>query len=96
MKEVQIKKKFKEANPKAEIWFAPKVKYKKESDIFGVFDCILWAKDGTISFWQLTSLGNISTRIKKVKNRIGKKRFGCPKFVAGWSKRKKEFKIIEV
>ena len=96
MKEAQIRKKFKEAYPKDEIWFAPKVKWKAESDIFGVFDAVMWSTTGIISFWQLTTLSNISARRKKIKARINNKKFGCSVFVAGWNKKKKIFKIIKI
>lgn len=45
-------------------WYPLKVKY-QETDIFGVFDAIC-IKDSDLRFIQWTSLGNISTRKKKI------------------------------
>ena len=96
MRENIIRQKFRNAFLPDEIWFAPRVKW-IECDIFSVFDCVKWdTRTGEISFWQLTTISNISARIKKIKARIGNRKFGCPMFVAGWNKKKKQFKIIRI
>lgn len=78
-------------------WYPAKVRY-KQNDIFGIFDLICWEKrKGNLKFVQLTTLSNLSTRQKKIKNFLKKNRLlkqGVVDIeVWGWNKRKKAFKI---
>ena len=48
-------------------WCPPKVKYLKEVDIFGVFDCICW-KGYKMRLIQWTTLHHKTDRIKKIQD----------------------------
>jgi len=81
-------------------WYPARVKY-KQNDIFGIFDLICWQKrKSTLKFIQLTTLSNLSTRIKKIKNFLKKnklsKRAPAKIEVWGWNKRNKGFKIVKI
>ncbi len=99
MKEATIRKKAidKLTNEGFVCWYPPKVKYRKETDIFGVFDLICISRKCFILFVQLTSLSNIRAREKKVKKFLNKnkiKKFYCE--VWGYDNKKKYFKIIKI
>ena len=73
----------------------------KQNDIFGIFDLICFKKrTGDLKFIQLTTLSNLSTRRKKIKNFL--KRYQLSKQnsadieVWGWNKGKGEFKIESI
>ena len=70
MKEYQIRKlAIKEIEKKGGIiWFPPKVKWRKEGDIFSCFDLIVIYPPSEIVFIQLTTLSNIRAREKKIVN----------------------------
>jgi len=79
------------------VWWPSKAIF-KQNDIFGAFDIICWKKrTGALKFIQLTTLPNLSTRIKKIKNFLKKNRLSKQNSASietwGWNKRKKEFKI---
>lgn len=81
-------------------WYPSKVKY-KQNDIFGVFDLICWQKKtANIKFVQLTTLPNLSTRKKKIKNFLKKNKFSKRSLlnieVWGWNKRDKIFKTVKI
>ena len=100
MKESVIRKKALEVlNSEGWIcWYPFHIRYKKEVDIFGVFDILAFRKlDGEFLFIQITTLSNIRAREKKVKTfyqKNGIKKF--PGEVWGYDKKKKYFKIIKV
>lgn len=80
-------------------WYPAKVRY-KQNDIFGVFDVICWEKvTGNLKFVQLTTLSNLSTRRKKIKNIFKKSKispeialnFGVE--IWAWNSKSKNFKI---
>jgi len=80
-------------------WYPAKVKY-KQNDIFGTFDMICWKKTtGKLKFVQLTTLSNLSTRRKKIRNFLKKNKINLKiRYSAGieiwaWNKRNKTFKI---
>lgn len=80
-------------------WHPAKVKY-KQNDIFGVFDLVCWQRKTTnIKFIQLTTLPNLSTRKKKIKNFLKKNKLSKQSLVDievwGWNKRDKIFKTIK-
>ncbi len=79
------------------IWWPSRAIF-KQNDIFGIFDLIcLKKKVGNIKFIQLTTLSNLSTRRKKIKNFLKKNqisgRNSAEIEIWGWNKNKKEFKI---
>lgn len=86
-------------------WYPYKTRWKKEQDIFSVFDliCLKPNERGQfvgpckIIFIQLTSLSNIRAREKKIKRflRTNKLKY-FPAEVWGYNKKKKEFKIVVV
>lgn len=101
MKESQIRKKAIEILEEhcRPYWFCSKVKYKKESDIFSVFDGV-YLGDKVI-FVQLTTTPNLSARRKKIKKwmkKVENPLIGSFSFCFGieiwaWDKNKKEFKV---
>jgi len=81
------------------VWHGPKVKY-KQTDIFGTFDLICWKKRvGELKFIQLTTLPNLSTRRKKIKNFLKKNKINTKILPAveielwAWNKNNKKFKV---
>ena len=98
MKEITIRKKALEILIKKGFvcWYPPKVKYKKETDIFGIFDLINIHNKTGVLFIQLTTLHNIRAREKKVKEFLKKNNLSLFCQVWGWDKKKKDFKIINI
>lgn len=47
-------------------WFAPRVKFRKQQDIFSIWDGVM-AKNKNIKFIQFTTIENKSSHIKKIK-----------------------------
>jgi len=81
-------------------WWPKKVKY-HETDIFGVFDIIAVkkGKDFFCDLIQITTLSNISARVKKVKAWVKKNRVNTSNSavffqVWGYDKKKREFKSV--
>jgi len=99
MKEIGIRKEAIKILEKEKwiVWYPSKVRWRKEQDIFGVFDLVcIWKH--MIKFIQLTTLSNIRAREKKIKKFLDKnkvKLYWSPE-VWGWNNKKKEFKILEV
>ncbi len=98
-KESEIRKKAVQILEKQKwlIWWPSRAIF-KQNDIFGVFDLIcLKKKLGSLKFIQLTTLSNLSTRRKKIKNFLKKNQISKQNLanieVWGWNNRKKEFKI---
>jgi len=98
-KESEIRKKAVQILEKQKwlIWWPSRAIF-KQNDIFGIFDLIcLKKRAGDLKFIQLTTLSNLSTRRKKIKNFLKKNRLFKKNpmniEVWGWNKRKKEFKI---
>jgi hypothetical protein len=82
------------------IWWPSRAIF-KQNDIFGIFDLICFKKKvGNLKFIQLTTLSNLSTRRKKIKNFLKEHRLSKQKAadieVWGWNKGKKEFKIESI
>ncbi len=82
------------------IWWPSRAIF-KQNDIFGIFDLICLKKRvGNLKFIQLTTLSNLSTRRKKIKNFLKKNQLSKQNLanieVWGWNKRKKEFKIESI
>lgn len=74
-------------------WYPPRVRWRKEGDIFGVFDLLtVNKKSGQILFIQLTTLSNVRAREKKIKAK------GLPIYseVWGYDKKNKIFKVISI
>jgi hypothetical protein len=102
MKESYIRKKAKELLDIDQrlYWFCSKVRYKKESDIFGVFDGVYVDEFGKAVFLQLTTSSNVSARRAKIKKwlkKIKKTTDDEIEFnmeVWGYNKTTKKFKII--
>ncbi|MDE2233719.1 MAG: hypothetical protein KGJ90_06480 [Patescibacteria group bacterium] len=77
-------------------WYPYKTKFRKEIDIFGVFD-IVAMKGKEAKFIQLTSYENVSARIKKVGKFLTKNKIDFKNIeVWGWNKKKHEFRIVRV
>jgi len=79
------------------VWYPPKVKWRKEVDVFGIFDLIA-AHRHIVRFIQLTTLPNLSARRKKIKRWLEKNKIKwCwePE-VWAYDKKKKRFKIEKV
>ena len=84
---------------KYQVWFAPRVRWAKETDIFSCFDCQCWRRD-EILFVQITTLKNWRARQRKITDYMLKHGvyFVPPKtkgIVMAWSE-KKEFRIFDV
>lgn len=82
------------------IWWPSRAIF-KQNDIFGIFDLICFKKRvGNLKFIQLTTLSNLSTRRKKIKNFLKKHRLSGQNSadieVWGWNKHKREFKIESI
>ena len=76
------------------LWYPQKVRWKKEIDIFGVFDLIA-VKGNKIIFIQLTSVSNIRAREKKVRKFLEKNDVSV--YAEIWGIRKdKTFRIIRM
>jgi len=74
-------------------WYPPKIKYKKEVDIFGCWDLFSIHKtNGQLLLIQLTTLPNIRAREKKIKAK------GLPVYSEVWGldNKNNKFKIIQV
>ena len=102
MKEIGIRKEAIKILEKEKwiVWYPSKTRWKKEQDIFGVFDLIVLKPlpyDNRIDFIQLTTLSNVRAREKKIKNWFTKNKIkSFPAKVWGWNNKKKEFKILKV
>ena len=95
MKEITIRKKVIEIliNKGYVCWYPPKVRYKKETDIFGCWDLLaINKKNGQTLLVQFTTLPNIRAREKKVKS----KNIPIYSEVWGWDKKNNKFKIIPI
>lgn len=76
-------------------WWPSPVRWKKEIDIFGVFDIVAVKHLKVPRFIQITSLGNISARKHKVLKVFGDNLMPLASLeVWGFNKKKKVFKII--
>ena len=97
MKEITIRKKAIEFLGEGGwiVWYPPKVKWRKDNDIFGCFDLICCQR-AIIKFIQLTTLSNVRAREKKIKNFLKENKLKLNAEVWGYDKKKKEFKIITI
>jgi len=97
MKEREIRKKaIKELKELGYIcWYPPKVRWKKEGDIFGVFDLVA-TKENIIRFIQLTTTPNLSARRKKIQNWMRENKIKWSAEVWAYNKKKKVFKKEEI
>lgn len=82
------------------IWWPARAIF-KQNDIFGIFDLICFKKRvGNLKFIQLTTLSNLSTRRKKIKNFLKEHQLSRQSSadieIWGWNKRKKEFKVESI
>jgi hypothetical protein len=79
------------------IWWPSRAIF-KQNDIFGIFDLICFKKkSGNLKFIQLTTLPNLSTRRRKIKDFLKKYQLSRQNSadieIWGWNKHKGEFKI---
>jgi len=95
MTEIQIRKKALERLTKQHwvSWYPPRVRWRKEQDIFGVFDLIA-VKTGKVRFIQLTTWHNIRAREKKVKDFLTKNELYLHSEIWGWKEKEKNFGVI--
>ena len=77
-------------------WFASKVKWKKESDAFGVWDGLIIYPPTMLIPIQLTTIGNIRAREKKIKKFLVDKGVEIFSQIWAWDKKKKKFRIFNV
>jgi len=83
-------------------WYPFHIRYKKEVDIFGIYDIISINSKAEILLIQFTTLSNIRAREKKVKKFLKEHNIFFPvsypvkSEVWGYDKRKKVFKVIKV
>ena len=73
-------------------WYPPKVKWRKEGDIWGIGDLICTSENG-IKLIQLTTLSNLSARRKKIKKALENINVSCLIEVWAYDKKKKQFKV---
>ena len=76
-------------------WYPSPVRWKKEIDIFGVFDLICCRKS-SIKFIQLTSFPNIRAREKKILAFLKPNKIKLNSEVWGYNQKKRKFKIVKV
>jgi len=100
-KEAEIRKKAIQILEKEKwiVWWPSKVKF-KQNDIFGIFDMICWKKiAGNLKFIQLTTLSNLSTRRKKIRDFFKKNKINSQTIqnaeveIWAWNGHNKTFKI---
>ena len=98
MKEITIRKKALEILASREFvcWYPPKVRYRKETDIFGVFDLVCISNKTGVLFIQLTTLDNIRAREKKVKGFLNKNNLSLYCEVWGYNQKEGKFKILPI
>jgi len=98
MKESEIRKRAIEIITKqgGVAWFPSKVRWKKEQDVFGVFDILIIYPPSTFVPIQITTASNMRAREKKILNFYNK--FGISIYSEVWGLRKKEkdFKILHI
>lgn len=99
MKESQIRAKAKEQIIKdgGVPWFAGKIKFKAESDIWGVYDgLIVYPPNASITPIQLTTIANVRAREKKIKNFMREFNLSIFSQIWCWDKKRKEFRIFNI
>jgi len=96
MKEAVIRKKAIEILEKDGYitWYPPKVRWRQERDVFGMFDIIATYRN-IIRFIQITTISNLSHRRKKIKKWMKENniKWNYPPEIWAYHKKKKEFKI---
>lgn len=97
MNEQKIRKLAAQTIEKGErVWFAPRVRYYKEQDIFNCFDMILLDNDGEASFVQLTTTSHKANREQKIRRVF--KRATLPKrsFIWAFNTKNKTFMEFQI
>lgn len=74
------------------VWWPRKVRYIKEQDIFGVWDCIAMKKD-KVRLIQYTTKNNANARVNKIRAWMGRYDITFPGEVWGYDTKKGEFDI---
>ena len=77
-------------------WFASKVKFKKESDIFSIWDGLVIYPPATLIPIQLTTIENIRAREKKIKKFLANREIEIFSQIWAWDKKQKRFRIFNV
>lgn len=97
MKETQIRKKALNTLKAAgwRTWYPYRVRYRKEKDIFGVYD-IVAVKGKKTRFIQLTTKSHVGTRKKKVKKFLKSNNLSIQSEVWGYNKKTKKFDVHKV
>ena len=92
MKEAEIRKKAVQIlNKRGWItWYPSRARF-KQNDIFGIID-LLAVKRKKMKKIQLTTLSNISTKRKKIKNFLKKTKVEMTVEIWAWNRKKREFK----
>ena len=75
-------------------WFPSRARF-KQNDVFGIID-LLAVRKKTIKKIQLTTLTNVSTRRKKIKNFLKKNKIQMTVEIWAWDKNNKEFKKTKI
>ena len=76
------------------VWYPSKVKY-KQNDVFGIID-LLAVKGRRMKKIQLTTLPNISTKRKKIRNFLKEFKIKLTVEIWAWNSSKKIFKIEKI
>ena len=98
MTESEIRKKAKEEiiKNKGIPWFTSKVKWKAESDIFGVWDGLIIYPPVIMIPIQLTTIGNIRAREKKIKKFLKDRGVEIFSQIWAYDKKQKKFRVFNV
>jgi hypothetical protein len=76
-------------------WFAPRVKFLKQQDIFGIWDCVC-AKGRKIKFIQFTTKSNKSSHVNKINQIKSLYNLSHTGELWLWDNKTKDFNIIKI
>lgn len=77
-------------------WFAPRVRWGHERDLWDIFDGIFLIPPAQMIPFQITTYSNISARRKKINNFFEKNNVNLYCEIWAWQKKYREFKIINI
>ena len=79
------------------VWFAPRVRYGIEKDIFGVYDCLLiYPPNVLIIPIQITTMGNVRARERKIKRFMKKFKVNIFSQIFAYDKKQKKFRVFNI
>ena len=94
--ELRRKAKIKIIEDKGIPWFAPRTRYGLEKDIWGVYDALILYPPITIVPIQITTIGNVRAREKKIKMFLKKANAQIYSEIWAYDKKKKRFRIFHL